>query len=207
MWQVAWAHPKFGVLLASCSYDGSVVIHKEHPQNVWTKIHEHKKHDASVNSVAWAPHEYGLILACASSDGRISILEYKGDRWNTKIIQNDTLGCNAVTWAPFSSLGSALEDGTPVLRLASGSCDNSVRIWKCVGLEGTFTEETKQSSPHSDWVRDVAWAPNSAMPYNLIASCAEDRNVYIWKQSEKDGVWVSAHGVTIFISCLLNISL
>ena len=31
VWQVAWAHPKFGVLLASCSYDGSVIIHKESP--------------------------------------------------------------------------------------------------------------------------------------------------------------------------------
>lgn len=29
VWQVAWAHPKFGVLLASCSYDGSVVVSPE----------------------------------------------------------------------------------------------------------------------------------------------------------------------------------
>jgi hypothetical protein len=35
-----------------------------------------------------------------------------------------------------------------------------------------------------DWVRDVAWAPNTAMPYNMIASCSEDRGVFIWKQSE-----------------------
>jgi protein transport protein SEC13 len=30
VWQVAWAHPKFGSsLLASCSYDGRVIIWKE----------------------------------------------------------------------------------------------------------------------------------------------------------------------------------
>lgn len=40
-----------------------------------------------------------------------------------------------------------------------------------------------------DWVRDVAWAPNSSMPYNIIASCSEDRSVFIWKQREKDGDW------------------
>lgn len=40
-----------------------------------------------------------------------------------------------------------------------------------------------------DWVRDVAWAPNSAVPYNLIASCSEDRSVWIWKQKERDGEW------------------
>ncbi len=81
VWQVAWAHPKFGVILASCSYDGSVLIHREAPQNSWTVVYEHKVHDSSVNSVSWAPHEFGLILACASSDGRVSILEYKGDSW------------------------------------------------------------------------------------------------------------------------------
>ena len=38
IWQIAWAHPKFGVLLASCSYDGSVLIHREAPQNTWSKV-------------------------------------------------------------------------------------------------------------------------------------------------------------------------
>ena len=63
VWQVAWAHPKFGVLLASCSYDGSVIIFRESPQNQWAKVYEHKFHDASVNSISWAPAEFGLILA------------------------------------------------------------------------------------------------------------------------------------------------
>ena len=81
VWQVAWAHPKFGVLLSSCSYDGSVVIQRETSQNVWTKIYEYKLQDASINSISWAPHEYGLILACASSDGRVTLLEYKNGAW------------------------------------------------------------------------------------------------------------------------------
>jgi len=81
VWQLSWAHPKFGVLLASCSYDGSVLIHRESPSNTWTLIYSHKYHEASVNSIAWAPHEYGLILACASSDGRVSLIEYRNEQW------------------------------------------------------------------------------------------------------------------------------
>ena len=77
VWQVAWAHPKFGVVLASCSYDGSVIIHRESPQNSWSKVYEYRFHESSVNSVSWAPHEYGLMLACASSDGVVSILTYE----------------------------------------------------------------------------------------------------------------------------------
>ena len=85
VWQSAWAHPKFGSLIASCSYDGRVIIWKEqsgqqqqaqHSQQYatnnggWEKYHEHAGHSSSVNAVAWAPHELDcLMLACASSDG------------------------------------------------------------------------------------------------------------------------------------------
>jgi len=190
VWQVAWANPKFGVLLASCSYDGSVVINKEAPQNTWTKIHEHRLHDASVNSVAWAPHEYGLMLACASSDGRVSVLEYKGDKWVCKMLHNDKLGCNSVSWAPYSAIGSVLEDGTQVLRLVTGSCDNLVRVWKCLVRQGEeWQQESCKVSPHTDWVRDAAFAPNTAMPFNMIASCSEDKRVCIWKQTVAGGDW------------------
>jgi len=194
IWQVAWAHPKFGVLLASCSYDGSVIIHRESPQNNWVKAYEHKFHDSSVNSISWASHEFGLILACASSDGRVSIIEYKSGSWICKSFQNDSLGCNSVSWAPYSAATSHL-DGSLVRRLVTGSCDNIVRIWRCIdssasGVDsssdfasGGWSEEAKtMMTPHSDWVRDVAWAPNAALPYNIIASCSEDRAVYIWRQ-------------------------
>jgi hypothetical protein len=61
-------------------------------------------------------------------------------------IQNDTLGCNTVTWGPFSALGSLSEDGTSTQRLATGSCDNMVRMYKL--QNGTWEEEAKESSPH-----------------------------------------------------------
>jgi protein transport protein SEC13 len=49
VWQVAWAHPKFGHILASCSYDGKVIIWKEQqPASAgWAKIKEHSLHTAS----------------------------------------------------------------------------------------------------------------------------------------------------------------
>jgi len=195
VWQVAWAHPKFGVLLASCSYDGSVIIHRESPQNSWSKVLEERfTPDSSVNSIAWAPHDFGLILACASSNGKIYILEHKVDGqsagWVTTSFENDRLGCNAVSWAPFGALDPKNADGAapPVLRLVTGSCDNKVRIWR--REEQGWVEEVLQSdTPHLDWVRDVAWAPNTAMPYNIIASCSEDKSVYIWKQRERDQQW------------------
>lgn len=69
VWQVAWAHPKFGSILASSSYDGKVIIWKDEggqaaaaggnqgaygarstgygQQSGWQKIKEHAMHTAS----------------------------------------------------------------------------------------------------------------------------------------------------------------
>lgn len=88
VWQIAWAHPKFGNLLASCSYDRKVIIWKE-TNGQWLKYYEYSNHDSSVNSVCWAPHDFGLILACGSSDGSISILSATAaGSWEAKKINN-----------------------------------------------------------------------------------------------------------------------
>ncbi len=88
MWQVAWAHPKFGTLLASCSFDQRVIVWKEVADNVWQPIYQSPAHTASVNSVAWAPYELGLIFAAASSDGSVSVTAYQPDgSWQTEKVR------------------------------------------------------------------------------------------------------------------------
>jgi len=189
VWQVAWAHPKFGVLLASCSYDGQVLLHRENPPGVWAQIHSHRLHESSVNSVCWAPHELGLLLACAGADGRVSVLQHRADdSWTNVVFQDSPLGCNSVSWAPATAIGSQDENANSLKRLVTGSCDNKVRIWKSVDGQ-TWTEEPKLNDVHQDWVRDVAWAPSSGMPCNLIASGSEDGTVYVWTQTEANRAW------------------
>lgn len=118
-----------------------------------------------------------------------------------QIFENDKFGCNAVSWAPFNPAQSQDGSGSLVRRLATGSCDNIVRVWKfvddkreleIVSASAQHTGELKNEDATifvtftylADWVRDVAWAPNSALPYNIFASCSEDRNVKIWQQKE-----------------------
>lgn len=101
VWAVSWGHPKFGTLLASCSYDHRVIVWKETQEAVWTQVclakavpqvphvaatqvYRSEVHTASVNGVAWAPYELGAVLACASSDGSVSIITHLPDgSWHT----------------------------------------------------------------------------------------------------------------------------
>ncbi|XP_013773949.1 protein SEC13 homolog [Limulus polyphemus] len=193
VWQVAWAHPMFGNILASCSYDRKAILWKD-CGGEWKKIYDHVNHDSSVNSLSWAPHEVGLMLACGSSDGAVSVLSSSGDgTWETKKINNaHTIGCNAVSWAPAIEPGS-LVDQAPgqkpklVKRFVTGGCDNLVKIWRCME-EDQWMEEQKLEA-HSDWVRDVAWAPSIGLPRSIIASCSQDRRVIIWTNDGTNDIW------------------
>ena len=54
---------------------------------------------------------------------------------------------------------------------------------------------------HTDWVRDVAWAPSIGLPVSRIASCSQDCKVVIWKKDEVErGPWkpqVCTYGTVI----------
>jgi len=175
VWQVAWAHPQYGRILASCGYDRKVIIWQQDDSGQWKSIYIYAEHTSSINSVCWAPPEHGLILAAASSDGSISVLTYTREHtWTTaRIPAAHNVGCNAVSWAPHSA-------GVEPC-LASGGCDSLVKTWRLRG--GEWVAEGRLEG-HSDWVRDVAWAPSGGSGGALIASCSQDCRVLIWSDVE-----------------------
>lgn len=199
VWSARWAHPKFGTLLASASFDHHVRVHKETEPNAFSLAYQTPTgtHDGSVNAIAWAPHEYGAKLACASSDGSISVISYDGQAsWTVEKIPNaHAIGCTGVSWAPAATPGALVSAGggasvVDAKRLVTCGCDNLVKIWR-------FDEERRvwgceaTLSAHGDWVRDVAWSENMGLPMNTIASCGQDGKVFIWTQSEPRGAWQS----------------
>lgn len=105
VWQLAWAHPSFGSILASCSYDGRVFIWKEvgagggkgsggELQDGWERIKEHTLHTASGQSSATC-NSLALLFT---------------DVW--------ALTVNSVAWAPY--------DLGPILACASSDGKISV---------------------------------------------------------------------------------
>lgn len=198
VWQVCWAHPKFGSILASCSYDRKVIIWKESQNGDWQPVFDTENtHESSVNSIAWAPNECGLALAAGSSDGSISVIHYKeGVGWTVQRKESvHNMGCNSVSWAPFGAAGAAMGGAANSPRaslLASAGCDNKVKVWSWTGsdLDGPKAEmpegeNASEVSPgHKDWVRDVAYSPALAMLKNLLVSGSQDSTVIFWEESQ-----------------------
>jgi protein transport protein SEC13 len=213
VWAVQWAHPKFGVLLASASYDRTVHLHRQNKAGTFEPIQAFSHHKSSVNAIKWAPHQYGLQLACASSDGTVSILtasDAMGTQWSVEVIPVSGMGVNSVDWAPHSHLGQSAS-GT-VQRIVIGACDNTVRIFRRDTASPQQQQQQQQQQlgappasagagaewvqdaslvVHTDWVRGVAWAPTTGLPCNAVASCAEDGTVHIHTQSAAGAPWTS----------------
>ncbi|KAI4466851.1 nuclear pore complex protein sec13 / seh1 family member [Holotrichia oblita] len=196
VWQIAWSHPKFGNLLASCSYDRKVIIWKE-MQGKWNKYYEYANHDSSLGS----------------SDGSISILTYQNETntWDAKKIPNaHAIGCNAVSWCPAITPEPAFNNTQAqplVKRLVSGGCDNLVKIWR---EDGDRWVEENKLEVHSDWDRrviiwtsddcqswnstvlqtfdDVVWNVSWSLNGNILAVSGGDNKITLWKQS-LEGSW------------------
>ncbi len=143
--------------------------------------------------MSWAPHEIGAILACASSDGKLSVLSFKNDgQWDAAMFTAHGIGCNAVSWAPphppASLISPQSTTTTPIKRFASAGCDNLVKIWGYREDSQSWVEEETLEG-HTDWVRDVAWAPSIGLPRSYIATASQDRTVLIWTK-DGAGPWV-----------------
>lgn len=76
-------------------------------------------------------------------------------------------------------------------RFVSGGCDNKLRIWHFDFASNQFIESGIFNTDihHSDWIRDVAWAPSMGLPSNIIASCSDDNTVCIWIEDSNTQVW------------------
>ncbi len=47
VWQVSWAHPQFGSLLATCGYDRRVMVFREAAQGSWVRVYCYEGHESS----------------------------------------------------------------------------------------------------------------------------------------------------------------
>ena len=62
-----------------------------------------------------------------------------------------------------------------------------MQIWQLDETKRQWVQQGDALSGHSDWVRDVAWAPNLGMPMNTMASAGQDGKVIIW--TEQNSQW------------------
>jgi protein transport protein SEC13 len=129
-------------------------------------------------------------------------------QWDSQIFVAHQIGCNTVSWYPSVTPMSLLSAGSPkptmpIKKLATGGCDNLIKIW--VFKDEKWEEEGEALEGHSDWVRDVAFAPNIGASYNVLASCSQDKKVIIWYEDGNTNQWTKKE-LPVFNDALWRVS-
>lgn len=92
--------------------------------------------------------------------------------------------------APQPVAGQDAAQALPLVRrFASAGCDNVVKLWEFSEEQNRWVEEAVPLTGHTDWVRDVAFAPGQGLPRTQLASASQDRTVLIWTQDAASQEW------------------
>ncbi|XP_052359995.1 nucleoporin SEH1 [Oncorhynchus keta] len=116
VWRVTWAHPEFGQVLASCSFDRTAAVweeivgesnDKQRGQSHWIKRTTLVDSRTSVTDVKFAPKHMGLMLTTCSADGVVRVYEAPDvmnlSQWSLQHEISCKLSCSCISWNPSSS--------------------------------------------------------------------------------------------------------
>eukprot|EP01060_Flectonema_neradi_P005843 TRINITY_DN13912_c0_g1_i1.p1 TRINITY_DN13912_c0_g1~~TRINITY_DN13912_c0_g1_i1.p1 ORF type:complete len:309 (+),score=35.48 TRINITY_DN13912_c0_g1_i1:127-1053(+) len=200
VWQVSWCHSRASggaKMLASAGEDGRVCIWKESGKN-WECIHtvDHI-HEGGAVAISWSPFEFGAILSSAGADGIVAVCTRSNEGWTTTQFIAHSGGVTGISWAPFLSSCSLvrpipLQNLASLMRFVTCGCDGHLVIWKYTQSLMKW-ESIQVLSDHCRngvvAIRDVQWAKNCGLPFDYIASCADDKAVIVWTQEAPEKNW------------------
>ncbi|KAM6217480.1 nucleoporin SEH1 [Rhynchocyon petersi] len=197
VWRVTWAHPEFGQVLASCSFDRTAAVWEEivgesndklRGQSHWVKRTTLVDSRTSVTDVKFAPKHMGLMLATCSADGIVRIYEAPDvmnlSQWSLQHEISCKLSCSCISWNPSSSRAHP-----PMI--AVGSDDSSPNAMAKVQIY-EYNENTRKYAKAetlmtvTDPVHDIAFAPNLGRSFHILAVATKDVRIFTLKPVRKE---------------------
>lgn len=193
VWRVTWAHPEFGQVLASCSYDRMAAIWEEvagsttpcqKRQGHWTKRATLVDSRTSVTDVKFSPRFLGLKLATCSADGNVRIYEAPDltdlTTWEIQDQIMTKMSCSCLSWNPSRLNPATIAVGSDD---ANPSAGGKVQIYEHKVNERKWVRSNMLMSI-TEAVHDIAYAPNLGRSYDVLAIATKD--VVIMRFDKKD---------------------
>lgn len=218
VWKVTWAHPEFGQVLASCSFDRTAAVWEEqvvgtstgdgalHGQSHWVKRTSLVDSRTSVTDVKFAPKHLGLRLATCSKDGTVRIYEAPDimnlSQWHLQNEIQHKLSCSCVSWnpsrvhAPMLAVGSDDRNTNAGGKVQIHEYNEASRKWHRVETLMAIT----------DAVNDVAFAPNLGRSYHLLAIASKDVRIMMLKPYGDQGTSAGGNLAKLDISLAARFS-
>jgi WD40 repeat protein len=129
IYKVAWSHPNFGQILASCGFDKKVNLFQMNQDNNLEIIYEHEKHDNCINTLKFSPSSNNLLLISGDLNGNIITCEFN----NKSFILNKTFahdfGVNSIDFLDENNFVTCGNDN--VIKIWNYTQDNGNVVIKC----------------------------------------------------------------------------
>ncbi|CAI5757961.1 unnamed protein product [Candida verbasci] len=208
--RVSWAHPEFSSskIIASCSFDRTVKIWQEQPDEMngsgkkWLKLATLAIESyGPIYDVKFAPNHLGFKLGCVGSDGIFRIYESLEPNdltnWaltveipilNSQLPAKSLQSSFAIEWCPSKFTKTekfivvALDQG-----FVYGNYTNEENDEEDSMASGSGEKYKKicDLPEHNGLIRSVSWAPSMGRNYHLIATGCKDGYVRIFKAIEQ----------------------
>ncbi|CCE65888.1 hypothetical protein TPHA_0N01070 [Tetrapisispora phaffii CBS 4417] len=190
---VDWANPEYGRLIVSASYDKTIKIWEEDPDQEecsgrrWTKLCTLNDSKGSIYSVKFAPSHLGLRLASIGNDGIIRIYE--------SLDPADLRSWSLTTTVKVLSVAPASHLQSDFCLSWCPSKFQSEKLAVCVLDQGMIYQRNPADSKlqvvgklagHTGLIRSVSWAPSIGRNYQLVATGCKDGKVRIYKITEPE---------------------
>uniref|UniRef100_A0A9J2P7R3 Anaphase-promoting complex subunit 4 WD40 domain-containing protein n=1 Tax=Ascaris lumbricoides TaxID=6252 RepID=A0A9J2P7R3_ASCLU len=212
VWKVVWAHPEFGQILATCSFDRSVIIWEETVRaedeslarngvhSGKNKGHTHWRRCCqlvdsrhNVTDIKFAPRHLGLMLACyfhfvatVSSQGMLRIYEAP-DIINLSMWNLNT-DITVFKYRCSALTWSSNRLTKPLIAIAS---DDAEDVTKYIAVYEYHDNLRKWQLLNSSAIKvdepvhDIAFAPSAGRCYHLLAVAAKDVSIFKFIEIEK----------------------
>jgi len=184
--KVTWAHPEFGQVIATCSFDRTALVFEEqvgfvntadNPDRAsqWIQIASLVDSSNSVTDIKFSPKHLGLLLAMCYKDGVVRIYEAPDvmnlSYWSIQHVINCKLAsASCISWNPSRSHAPMLAvSSDDPLAMSGGKVEiheysSTARKWSKIAA---LTDMT-------DPVHDISFAPNLGRSHHLLAIATKD---------------------------------
>jgi WD40 repeat protein len=194
IFKIRWAHPEFGSLLATCSFDKTVNIYEENPiEKSWKKISQLVESHEPIEDIQFAPAHLRLCLAVCSMNGEIrlyepaSALNYK--LWNSSApIVASPLGANVIAWNPSSQDPAMLlvgcNDSNKAREKFGRQVDEpaeTLQLWGPVEEGKSWSKLFVPENGHEFSVVDISWAQLMGRSRHIVATADLNGVIHIWR--------------------------